>query len=137
VHSPTPEGVGTPDILECSIASGQSLASRPPWDFVSISGELSTWATPQILHFIWASTDQLEQRITIVKQANQSLTQQTKSLHEVVTEATAAKAIEQNLWVQAESTVAAIVDKFSQVWPSFHQVIPELPEDITPVVPPD
>jgi putative heme iron utilization protein len=41
------------------------------------------------------------------------------------------------LRVQVESTVAAVANKFSQVWPYFRQVILELPEDITTIVPPD
>jgi hypothetical protein len=35
-----------------------------------------------------------------------------------------------------ESTVAVIVDKFEQVWPSFRQIIPEIPKYINPVAPP-
>jgi hypothetical protein len=39
-------------------------------------------------------------------------------------------ALEQSLWVQAESIVGAVSDKFIQVWPTFRQMAPNLLEDI-------
>lgn len=38
--------------------------------------------------------------------------------------------------MQAESLVAAVSDKLVQVWPTFRQLAPELPEDITLITPP-
>jgi hypothetical protein len=71
-----PQMVLVPPYFLSILSQGQPLALWSPLDSISISGELSTWATPQILHLIWASTDQLEQRITTVEHTNQALTQQ-------------------------------------------------------------
>jgi hypothetical protein len=88
-----------PTFLSILSQAVNHFSSRPPLDSISINGELSTWDTPQILHFIRTSTDQLEQRITIAEHCNQSLTQQEKYLREVINEATTTKSYEQNLWV--------------------------------------
>jgi hypothetical protein len=89
---------------EHSISSGLTLASRLPLDPSLTSGELATWATPQILNIIRASTDHLEQRIIAVECTNNEIQQQTQHLQDVAS----ATKFQHGLCMQGKSTVVVV-----------------------------
>jgi hypothetical protein len=54
------DNADTPNMFKRSVANDLSVTSRFPLDPSLTSGEISTWATPQFLNIIQASTDQLK-----------------------------------------------------------------------------
>jgi hypothetical protein len=95
---------GTPSMSEHSISSGLTLASRLQLDPSLSNGELSTWAMPQILTIIQASTDHLEQRIIVVECTNNEIQQQTQHLQDVAS----ATEFQHGLCIQGKSTVVVV-----------------------------
>ena len=110
------------------------IASHLPMDPCLTSRQLASWSTPQLLNLMHSSMDQLDDRIVMVEQANDELTNQTQQLHKELVVVVKNKDQEHQMRTQVESTVDVVLVKFSQVWRTFRKVAPELPEDISLVV---
>ena len=102
----------------------------------STSGELNACPTPQLLTLMRDSTDKIEQRIIVVEHINKEIKKKTQTLQGGTFVVASTAKFEHGLRVKVKSIVAIVLENFSQLCPSFRQVVPKLPEDITHVVPP-